>query len=496
MDFADHWANKNEHDKRQIIQEFVKKPQLLSGIDFLSIVCAPESWGVYASNGPNFKYAIFGRDSIIVADDVLTTHKDLVSNIIHVLAILQGTSTNDNNEEEPGKIHHEYRALKFGEHEVPPYSQGIMNNLQRQWGNEGSDNMVYYGSYDATPMYVRLVCKYVEFYSDSILAESYIGRDNQSHTIRDSLRFAIGWLTYKINESSSGLLEYKRFNPHGIENQAWKDSRTGYLRRDGAMPNFDKGIASIELQGYTYDALMYGSKIVAENKSQADYWASLAASISDKVLKWYWMDDVNYFAQALDYDDNNKRRQIDTLTSNGALILNSQLLSNTNPEDRDYIVANVAKTICSEEFLTKAGIRSRSLRHISIPGFIDYHGSYTVWPKETNEIAKGLRFQGLNQLASRLEMRIIDAIINSSEFVEFNYADNDDRVWYDTQSAIKYFNFRSPGGNIPIPESGQAWSISSFNRICLADHYGTNTPVHRIEESILSSMPDIANPFD
>jgi len=464
MDFSKEWSVKNSQDRSALIKQFVSNPRLNNGVDFLNIVLAPHGWGVYASNGRNFKYAVFGRDSLVVADDLITTHKELVHDIIIMLAKLQGHTINQDTEEEPGKIHHEFRSLSFDGVNIPDYSLGILNNLQRIWGNEGSHTMIYYGSYDATPLYARLVSKYVSIYGDSILSENYIGTDEETHSIKDSLKNALKWIINKLDESSLGLLEYKRMNPHGIENQAWKDSRTGYLRADGSLPDFNKGIASIEIQGYVYDALIGASRIFNE---ESNSWLALAGYISKKVIDWYYMEDVGYFAQALDFDDKDKRQQINTLTSNGALLLNSQLLFDLSPSERDFYVKKIADMILSEEFMTDAGIRSRAIRHESIPGFIDYHGSYTVWHKETNEIAKGLRLHNFTLQASDLEKKIIDSIVKAGEFSEFLYVDIDNKVWYDRLEAIHYFSLRSPGGNLPIPEPGQAWSISAFYRICL-----------------------------
>jgi glycogen debranching enzyme len=177
MDFASEWAAKNINQRKADLANMLANPHQLGLPDYLKIVEAADNWGVYASNGPNFKYAVFGRDSLVVADDLLATHKDLVYDIILVLAKLQGVTTNDDNEEEPGKIHHEFRQRQFNGEKIPEYSLGILNNLQRMWGNEGSDSMVYYGAYDSTPLYVRLVCKYVEYYGDAILRVGYVGRD-------------------------------------------------------------------------------------------------------------------------------------------------------------------------------------------------------------------------------------------------------------------------------------------------------------------------------
>jgi len=489
MGFADEWSNKNLHDRRLALSHFIDNAAAINQPDYLDIVRAPNNWGIYASNGPNFKYAVFGRDSIVVAEDLLLTHKDLAHDIILVLAKLQGTTTNDDSEEEPGKIHHEYRSVKYDGKTIPDYSLGILRNLQKLWGNEGSDTMTYYGGYDATPLYVRLVCHYVKNYGDSILQEEYTTHDGHNRKINESLHYAIGWITYKINESALGLLEYKRINPHGIENQAWKDSRTGYLKRDGSMPDFNKGIASIEIQGYVYDALILSSELISENEEEKDYWRSIAMDISKTVLDLFWMEDVSYFAQAVYLDENDNHQKIDTVTSNGALILNSQLLSDVNHIDRVKYVEGVSKMICSKEFITAAGIRSRALRHMSIPDFIDYHGTYTVWHKESNEIAKGLRRHNLYALAAELEKRMIDAVVRSGEFSEFYYVDIDNKVWYDKAEAIHYFSHKSTVGNLPIPEPGQAWTISSIYRICLDKNYKKEFEVSDFEKTVLLDIP-------
>lgn len=488
MDFASEWAAKNFNQRKSELETLIASPHNPGLPDYLRIVEAADNWGVYASNGPNFKFAVFGRDSLVVADDLVGTHKDLVADIILVLAKLQGVTTNDDNEEEPGKIHHEFRQREYSGIVIPDYSLGILNNLQKLWGNEGFDSMVYYGSYDSTPLYVRLVCKYVEYYGDNILNVSYVGRDNQRRTIKDSLKFAVGWIVYKLNESPMGLLEYKRINPHGIENQSWKDSRTGYLRRDGSMPNFNKGVASIEIQGYVYDALVLAAKYVSQNDEQSSYWLSLASEISDKVLGWFWMDDEHFFAQGLDYDENDKRQQLDTITSNGALILNSQIIKDIRPIERDFFIEKIAEMIFSEQFITDSGIRSRALKHESIPGFIDYHGTYTIWHKETNEVAKGLRNYGLNGLAGELEKRIISSVLKSGEFDEFLYVDVNSTVWYDKLEAIHYFSFRSPGGNLPIPEPGQAWTISAVYRIILSDKLNKEIELTDFEKSVIGRV--------
>jgi glycogen debranching enzyme len=228
----------------------------------LAKVRAPEGWGVFASIGPNFQHAVFGRDSIEVAEDILPYDQALARDIILALARLQGTSYDADSEEEPGKIHHEYRSAQFAGQAIPAESLAIMRRLQaKKWSDASKDIMLYYGAYDATPLYIRLVQQYTAAYGDDILDHVYRNKDGRQQTIRGSLWAATSWLVSKLYAREDRLLAYRRTNPQGIANQVWKDSHIAYLFSDGTMPDCDKGIVSTELQGYAYDALLYAAQI-------------------------------------------------------------------------------------------------------------------------------------------------------------------------------------------------------------------------------------------
>lgn len=450
---AEMWLTSPVSKRQQLV---AKAP--FSDPQFLDIVRAPNGWGVFASAGPNFRHAIFGRDSIETAADLCAYSRELTHDVIVILARLQGVSHNSQSEEEPGKIHHEYRALNFDGLEVSQQSLDILHHLQSVWGAAGDGTMLYYGSYDSTPLFVRLVERYVQHYGDSILDESYTDRAGAEQTIRHSVILAAEWVAGKVLQREDHLLAYKRLNPQGLENQVWKDSRTSYLFADGSMPNLDAGIVSVELQGYAYDALRYAATLSDEKRQE---FSILADDIRLGTIEKLWMPEERFFAQGLGIDQNGQERQIDTLTSNAGLLLDSRLLTDLSEDDMRRYTEGIVAAIMGPEFRTAAGIRCRAARHAGIPGFADYHGTYAVWPKETFDIAEGLERLGFAEQAAELYGDIVQAVQKSGEFYEFYYVDTDGTVWYDANTAMLHFVERSNGNHLPTPEPGQAWTIAA-----------------------------------
>ena len=455
------WLSLPQAERQQRIRQFIARQ---TQVDYIQLVSAGDM-GVYASLGVHFDYAIFGRDSIQVAEDLLGSHQALAHKIILTLAKLQGTTTNPKSEEEPGKIHHEYRSRLFNGQPIPEISLNIMKRLQLVWGSEGSDSLRYYGSIDATPLYIRLVAAYVKRYGQDFLNEIYTALDGEKR-IADSIHAATTWLVKRVESSPWFLLEYKRLNKDaGIVNQAWKDSATSYLHLDGQLANYDGGIASLELQGYTHDALTLASALVAKNETERRNWLDLAAQIRQQTLQRLWMPDQKFFAQGLDRGPDGLTRQIQTLTSNAGGLLDSGLLADLPKAEQSKYIDAVSQMITGPEFMTPAGIRSRALKHKQMPGYVDYHGSYTVWPKETYAIARGLKRYGKAKEAEHLQSTILDSIMRAGEFYEFFYVSDKGQVWYDKEEAISHFKNLGLGDNIATPENGQAWTISAVQAI-------------------------------
>ena len=479
----ENWATAPKEERQKALQELINGDP---SPDYIDIVRGAGNWGVYASMGPKYTCAVFGRDSIAISEDLLDTHPKLAHDILLVLAKLQGVKTNPLSEEEPGKIHHEYRSTHMNGVAAHHHSVEILHNLQEIRGSDTADSMIYYGSFDATPMFVRALGKYVDMYGPDILAESYEGRDKITHTVLDGARRAMEWLTQKIAISPNHLLEFKRSNPNGILNQVWKDSSTSFLFPDGSYPNYNRGVAAIELQGYAYDAFRYAAKFAAVDDQQSRDWLNAALQIQKDTLEWFWMEDKKFFAEGLDYDQNGKYRKINSLTSNGAAILDSDLLRDLPYEQKNKYIGGIGATICSDQFLSPAGIRCRSIIHKDIPNFIDYHGSYTVWPKETFTIAKGFRKHGLHRVATEIENRLLNNIVLSGEFYEFFYVELDNSIWYEQDATINHFRNNPNNINLSVPERGQAWTISAvLGSLSSQSQYVNQGEISDVEENIL-----------
>jgi glycogen debranching enzyme len=421
----------------------------------------------YASNGVLFKDGQFGRDSLETAEDLLEIRPDVARAVIRRLAELQGTQTNATIGEEPGKIHHEYRALVMEGRPVAAESVRIFRLLAREWhladtdaGLEALADLVNYFTVDATPLYVRLVGRYCRRFGDGILDERYIPRHGgETRTVRDSVRAAGAWVARKVAESDIGLLEWHRQTPWEHRFQAWKDGATSYLHADGSFANYDGPMASIEVQGLAYDALLTAADLLPKDPAARRY-AGLAANLRESTLRRLWMPEDEYFAMALDRDPHSGEvRQVRLLTSNGASVLDSELFDELPPERRDRYVVPVVRRVFGPDFLTPAGIRCTSLRHKDLQDYPSYQSSYTIWHKETYDIAKGLRRQRYARLADELEARLLNTI-NLAGAREFTYALADGRVDYGPIADA------APVETIELaatnhPENDQAWTVAA-----------------------------------
>src|SRR5680860_601641 len=132
---------------------------------------APEGHGIFASRGTSFEYAVFGRDSIEAAEDLLTVDPALSKDVLLTMARLQGNEVNNITEEEIGRIHHEYRIRRLGDFAITKSSAAVLERLSPKWGGT-KDKLLYYGSIDATPLFVRLSGNYIKKYGSGILNEN------------------------------------------------------------------------------------------------------------------------------------------------------------------------------------------------------------------------------------------------------------------------------------------------------------------------------------
>ena len=285
-------------------------------------------------------------------------------------------------------------------------------------------------------------------------------------------------------------------------NQVWKDSNEFYVHENGEPANHSAPIASIEVQGLAYDALLAAGRL--EKDKQKDYVAQ-AHRLRDRTLELLWQPDRNYFALGTDYDSAGKLRVIKTRTANPAALLDSAFFEHLKPDKKKQYVSALVEAIIGPDFITDAGIRSRSLRARHLVPYWDYHGSYVSWPKETYDIAKGLRRYGFTRLARQLENRLLNIYLKNRRYPEFVYVDELGRVLSVLPGSHEH------GELIVVkssnqPERVQAWTVSAIiaimntqllEKLKPAKKMG-NTWQRQLEDILLSRIPKVdlyINPF-
>ena len=174
---------------------------------------------------------IFGRDSIFTSLQALAFTSELAATTLLALAERQGTRVDDFRDEDPGRILHEMRYGELTAFEERPHSP-------------------YYGSADATPLFVVLLDEYERWTGDTRLVREL------EHAARAALR----WIDEYADLQGNGYISYQRRNEKtGLENQCWKDSWDSISYRNGDLPGFPR--ATCELQGYAYDAKVRGARL-------------------------------------------------------------------------------------------------------------------------------------------------------------------------------------------------------------------------------------------
>ena len=267
--------------------EPLKRTYRRSLIDLAALQFSPPVLGgrsLPAAGLPWFM-TMFGRDSIFTSLQSLPFTPELAGATLRALGVWQGSRVDDFRDEDPGRILHEVRYGEMAAFEERPHSP-------------------YYGSVDATPLYVILLDEYERWTGDRKLV-----RD-----LEPEARAALAWIDDYADLMGNGYISYRRRNEKsGLENQAWKDSWNSISFSDGRLPGFPR--ATCELQGYAYDAKVRGARLaraVWKDPEFADRLERQAADLKRRFNRDFWVEDGEYFALALDPDG----KKVDALASN------------------------------------------------------------------------------------------------------------------------------------------------------------------------------------
>jgi glycogen debranching enzyme len=317
---------------------------------------------------------MFGRDSILTSLQALPFASELARTTLVALGLWQGARHDDFRDEDPGRILHEMRFGEMTAFEERPHSP-------------------YYGSVDATPLYVVLLDEYERWTGDTKLVRA----------LEQQARAALAWIDDYADLQGNGYIAYKRRNEKtGLENQCWKDSWDSISYRDGRLPGFPR--ATCELQGYAYDAKMRGARLartVWRDPAFAEQLEREAADLKRRFNRDFWVEDGEYFAIALEPDGS----KVDALASNNGHLLWSGIVDKSKAKA-------VASHLMSPAMYSGWGVRTLADGQGRYNP-IGYHVG-TIWPFDNSFIAWGLRRYGFKEEAARIAAGILDA----AEFFE------------------------------------------------------------------------------
>lgn len=312
---------------------------------------------------------LFGRDSLICAYQTLVLGPELARNTLRALARRQATEDDPFRDAEPGKILHELRTGRLAHFGEIPHSP-------------------YYGSVDATPLFLVVLHEYWRWTAD----EAFV------RELESPARAALAWIHDHADRNGDGYADYETRSSRGIENQGWKDSGDAVRFADGSPA--EPPIALCEVQGYVYDAWVRSAELAEKVWDDAGLAAKLreqAADLKDRFHRDYWIEARGgYYALALD----GAGRQVDALTSNVGHLLWSGIV----PEER---AVALARQLLGGPLFSGWGIRTMAEGE---GGYnpIGYHTG-TVWPHDNSLVACGLYRYGFREEANRIAVAMTEA---------------------------------------------------------------------------------------
>ncbi|MET1035569.1 MAG: glycogen debranching N-terminal domain-containing protein [Arthrobacter sp.] len=344
----------------------------VSDLNGLRMASSDRPGDTFLAAGAPWFLTMFGRDSLIAARMMLPLDTALAGGTLRALAARQGTTTDADTAEQPGKILHEVRraTLRFEED-----GQGV------------ALPPVYFGTIDATPLWITLLHGAWR----AGLPEQEVA------ALLDPLEAALVWLRDHGDSDGDGFLEYLDTSGHGLANQGWKDSGDSIRWHDGSLA--EGPIALAEVQGYAYEAALGGAELLeAFGRPGAGEWRAYAEDLASRFRDAFWCEDADgrYPAIALDAS----KRPVDGIASNMGHLLGTGIL---DPEEE----ATVVRRLMDPTMFSGFGIRTVSTTN---GGFwpTRYHAG-SVWSHDTAIVIDGMTRAGFAAEASTLAAGLLDA---------------------------------------------------------------------------------------
>jgi glycogen debranching enzyme len=322
-------------------------------------------FGVVGAGVPWF-LTLFGRDSLLTSMLVgpdLGELPGLADGVLRALAATQADAVDAPRVAQPGKIVHELRVSELATLREVPYGR-------------------YYGSVDATPLFVSAVAA--------------LGSDDAIRDLEHPVRAAVAWMRGDGGLDEHGFLRYTP-DPGGLIHQGWKDSFDAVADASGRI--LDGPIALCEVQGYAWRALRDAAALARSHWADpewADELDAAADALQRRFREAFWMPGHDFPALAVDADG----RQADVVASNAGHLLFSGIL---DPAD----AARVTARLLEPDLFSGWGIRTLSTEAV-LHHPLSYHNG-SVWPHDTMVAAVGMARSGYTDEARRVAAAVVEA---------------------------------------------------------------------------------------
>jgi glycogen debranching enzyme len=361
----------------------------------------------YYAAGVPWYAALFGRDSIIASLELLAFDPAMAEETLRLLAARLGTRVDDEHDEEPGKVVHELRRGELAVRELTPLAR-------------------YFGTVDATPLFLCLLCEHADWTGSLALFEE----------LRPQVEQALRWIDEFGDLDGDGLLEYRCRSTAGLANQGWKDSWDGVLDEHGDP--LVAPIALVEVQGYVVAAKRRLGRLfeLGGNAARGHALREQAARVA-RDLERFWLADRGFYAMGMDAHKRPSR----ALASNQGHLLWALAV----PPERATAVRDA---LMRPEAYSGWGVRTLGEGERAFNP-VGYHTG-TVWPHDNALFAVGLRRYGFDQAFLRIFEDLLDAAASFSDyrlpelFAGFSRADYEEPVPY------------------PVACSPQAWAAGAL----------------------------------